>query len=337
MKTSCCLLVVGWVSWAQPVAAQPTERLSLTWTAPSGCPTGDDVQGRVDALLGGETSANTVADVRATGQVERVGSSYRLQLQMAAAGVPSARVLEAGTCEELAGAAAIAIALLARESSSDAPPLESSASPPPGSDGASDANPPRQPEPPAPAPVAATSSSSAASSSRRAHLVIDVPLGTISWGTLPSTALGVGVAAGVRWKSLRVVAGAELWREQSIEPAGFAVEFALRSARLDACLSTTIHSLELGACTGAAVEQLVAEGIASERYAARSASSLWVSGTGSILVTLPVPGFSVLRILGQGGVRVPTSRPRFVIDQLGPVHQPALAAAKLDFGCEWIF
>jgi hypothetical protein len=167
--------------------------------------------------------------------------------------------------------------------------------------------------------------------------VIDAPLGTISWGTLPATALGVGLAAGVRWKSLRVVAGAELWREQSIEPAGFVVEFALRSARLDACLTTTIHPLELGACTGVAVEHLVAQGIASDRYLAASASNLWVSGTGGILVALPVPGFSTLRILGQGGVRVPTTRPRYVISQLGPVHQPALAAPKLDFGCEWIF
>jgi hypothetical protein len=339
MKTTCCLIIVGWVGWVQPVAAQPTERLSLTWTAPSGCPTGDDVQGRVDALLGGETSANTVADVRATGQVERVEGGYRLQLQMAAAGTPSSRTLEARSCDELAGAAAIAIALLARESSSAAAASspEANVSPPSGSGGPGDANAPRQPEPSARAPVTSTSAPHSGTSSQRAQLVIDAPLGTISWGTLPETALGVGLAAGVRWKSLRVVAGAELWREQSIEPAGFAVEFALRSARLDACLTTTIHALELGACAGVAVEHLVAQGIASERYLAASATNLWVSGTGGILVALRVPGFSALRILGQGGVRVPTTRPRYVISQLGPVHQPALAAPKLDFGCEWIF
>jgi hypothetical protein len=294
----------------------------------------------VDALLGGDASASTVADVRASGQVERVGSGYRLQLQMAAAGAPSSRMLEAGSCEELAGAAAIAIALLARESSSGASPSpaeESSASPPPGPDSGGDANAPPPPQPSPPAPVAPSPSPNAGTSSDRAHLVIDAPLGAISWGTLPSTALGVGLGAGVRWKSLRVVAGVELWREQSLAPAGFSVEFALRSARLDACLTTTIHSLELGACAGAAVEHLSAQGIVSERYQAASASSLWVSGTGSILVTVPVPGLSALRILGQGGVRVPTSRPRYVIHQLGPVHQPAVAAPKLDFGCEWIF
>lgn len=331
-------MVVGWVSWAQLAAAQPTERLSLTWTAPAGCPTGDDVQGRVDALLGGQTSANTVADVRATGHVERMGTSYRLQLQMTAAGVPSSRVLEASSCEELAGAAAIALALLARESSDSAAASspEAGASTPAASADA-DVNAPRPSETPSPKPVASASSSPPDASSQRAHLVIDAPLGTISWGTLPSTALGVGVAAGVRWKSLRVVAGAELWRPQSIKPAGFAVELNLRSARLDACLSTTVHSLELGACAGVAVEHLTVQGISSDRYAAASATNLWFSGSGGILVTLPVPGISALRILGQGGARLPTLRPRYVIDQLGPVHQPALAAPKLDFGCEWIF
>src|SRR5687768_6701095 len=172
MKTSCCLMVVGWVSWAQLAAAQPTERLSLTWTAPAGCPTGDDVQGRVDALLGGETSANSVADVRATGQVERVGTSYRLQLQMAAAGVPSSRVLEASSCEELAGAAAIAIALLARESSGSAPASSSdaSASSPGSASPANDANAPRPPEA-QPAKPDASPSPNADTSTRRVQLV----------------------------------------------------------------------------------------------------------------------------------------------------------------------
>jgi hypothetical protein len=137
---------------------------------------------------------------------------------------------------------------------------------------------------------------------------------------------------------LRVVAGGELWRTQSIEPQrGFAVNFELRSARLDACLTTTTHGVEVGPCAGLAVEHLVGEGIASGTFQAASARHLAVSGTGGILVTVPVPGLSALRILGHAGVRVPTRRPRFVIEQLGPVHEPALAAPRLDFGCEWIF
>ena len=63
------LLVLG---WTLPVSAQPTERLALTWSAPAGCPSADNVQARVSGLLGGDASAARVADVRASGQVERV-------------------------------------------------------------------------------------------------------------------------------------------------------------------------------------------------------------------------------------------------------------------------
>ena len=88
--------------------------MTLTWSGPPGCPTTENVQARVDALLGGEASASSVADVHASGQVERVDSGFRLQLDMGVGSTPSSRVIEARTCDELAGAAAIAIALLAR-------------------------------------------------------------------------------------------------------------------------------------------------------------------------------------------------------------------------------
>src|SRR3954466_9251447 len=122
------LLVLGWTT---VVAAQPAARLALTWNGPPGCPSTENVQARVDALLGGEASASSVADVRASGQVERVDSGFRLLLSMGVGATPSSRVIEARTCDELAGAAAIAIALLARSTlggASDSSPSESSAS-----------------------------------------------------------------------------------------------------------------------------------------------------------------------------------------------------------------
>ena len=107
------LLVVGWTS---AVAAQPAASFALSWNGPSGCPTAENVRARVDALLGG-ASAISVADVRASGQVERVDNGFRLLLSMGVGSSPSSRVIEARTCDELAGAAAIAIALLARSTS----------------------------------------------------------------------------------------------------------------------------------------------------------------------------------------------------------------------------
>jgi hypothetical protein len=58
---------------------------------------------------------------------------------------------------------------------------------------------------------------------------------------------------------------------------------------------------------------------------------------GGLFASLPTPGFAHLRFFGEASVLVSPVRPRFVIDQLGPVHEPALAAPQLDLGCEWIF
>jgi hypothetical protein len=52
---------------------------------------------------------------------------------------------------------------------------------------------------------------------------------------------------------------------------------------------------------------------------------------------VPTPGFAHLRFFTEATVLVSPARPRFVINQLGPVHEPALAAPRLDLGCEWIF
>jgi hypothetical protein len=102
-------------------------------------------------------------------------------------------------------------------------------------------------------------------------------------------------------------------------------------------LTQELSGAELGPCVGVALERLSGQGVASETFSAKSSAALWVSGTGGIMAAVPVPGLPALRIMGQASVRVATRRPRFVIDQLGPVHQPALAAPKVDFGFGLIF
>src|SRR3954462_11910902 len=121
MKASWSLTGLLALGWTSAVGAQPTARLALTWNGPPGCPTTENVQARVNALLGGEASASSVADVRASGQVERVDSGFRLLLNMGVGSTPSSRIIEARSCDELAGAAAIAIALLARSTLGSSP------------------------------------------------------------------------------------------------------------------------------------------------------------------------------------------------------------------------
>jgi hypothetical protein len=93
----------------------------------------------------------------------------------------------------------------------------------------------------------------------------------------------------------------------------------------------------VGPCLGATAQRLIGEGVGSAVFSAKSRTVTWVSGMGGLFASLPTPGFAHLRFFGEATVLVSPARPRFVIDQLGPVHEPALAAPRLHLGCEWIF
>lgn len=332
------LLVIG---WPLTLAAQPTARFALSWNGPPGCPTAEDVQARVDALLGGGASAGRVADVRASGQVERVDNGFRLLLSMGVGSTPSSRVIQARTCEELAGAAAIAIALLARST------IEGASAAAAG-DGTAPVVPSAEPKNSPPVPASSTqetagSTKEAPAETRAAepaaglHLVVDAPLGVVGWGSLPSVGLGVGAGLGLRWKAVRVTVSGELWKAQREEASGFSTRFTLQSGRAEACLIQAVHGLELGPCIGAAAQALNGEGVPSSVFVAKSQKAMWISGSGGLFMSAPMPGFSLLRFFGEASVLVSPRRPSFVIDQLGPVHRPALAAPQLHLGCEWIF
>jgi hypothetical protein len=325
------LLLLGWTS---ALAAQPAARFALSWDGPPGCPSAENVRARVDALLDGGASAGSVADVRASGEVERVDNGYRLLLTMAVDDMPSSRIIEARTCDELAGAAAIAIALLARSTTEGA----SGPSTGDGSLAPAASEAPKAPAAAPPNPEATNQEQPPAGASpSRLRFIIDAPIGVAGWGSLPSTGLGLGVGVGVRWRALRFTVGGELWHPQTDEVSGFGSRFTLQSGRAQACLVQTVRGFELGPCLGVAVQRLVGEGIASPIFSGGSRTATWVSGSGGLLASVPTPGFAHLRFFSIASVLVSPSRPRFVIDQLGPVHQPALAAPRLDLGCEWIF
>lgn len=330
------LLVVAWTSSA---SAQPSERLALTWSAPAGCPNAESVQARVSGLLGGDASASRVADVRAAGQVERVEGGFRLLLSMGIAGAPSSRVIEARTCDELAGAAAIAIALLARSTLSGASASSGEGLSDPSSSALAPENAPVPPlEPAVSAPPARTQPTPVPTASGGGlHAVLDVPVGLASWGSMPAAAFGLGAGLGVRWKALRVVAQGEVWAPQNSKFSGFVSHFTMQSARVEACLVQSLGGVELAPCLGSAVQRLKGDGIGSNVFSPGSSTTLWFSGLAGVFVSLPTPGFATLRWFGEASVLVSPRRPRFVIDQLGPVHEPTLAAPRVSLGCEWIF
>jgi hypothetical protein len=102
-----------------PVRAN-VERLQLEWRAPLGCPSDSDVEDAIEARLGA-AAAQTGPTLRATAQVTGRPNAYRLELQTA----QGERSLTARSCSEIAGAAALILALLID------PEADASSAPPP--------------------------------------------------------------------------------------------------------------------------------------------------------------------------------------------------------------
>jgi hypothetical protein len=99
------LLVLGAAAPAR--AAAP---LTLTWLAPTGCPTAADVRAEVDRLVRfppGQAPPALIAE----GHVENRDGRWRLRLRTERDGLPGERELEADSCASLAHAATLVIAL----------------------------------------------------------------------------------------------------------------------------------------------------------------------------------------------------------------------------------
>jgi len=94
--------------FALAVAAGDGE-LVLSWEAPRECPTRDEVLARARERIGERASAG----VEASAVISARGEKWRLELEIAADGGTVHRAIDGGSCEALADAAALVLAMAA--------------------------------------------------------------------------------------------------------------------------------------------------------------------------------------------------------------------------------
>jgi hypothetical protein len=93
--------------------AEPAGALTLRWQAPAGCPQQAEVKERIRALTGSTRPAAT--SLLAEGTITQTdGTHFHLKLITRAGGLVGERKLDASSCENLTGAAAVSVALLMR-------------------------------------------------------------------------------------------------------------------------------------------------------------------------------------------------------------------------------
>jgi hypothetical protein len=105
------------LAWSGTVDAQPLAGVEVRWVAPVRCPGPDDVRARVRRLLGPRApKASRQEPLIAEATVVAIDGRYRLTLTVRQGDESSGvtRIFESTSCESLAGAAAVTLALLAR-------------------------------------------------------------------------------------------------------------------------------------------------------------------------------------------------------------------------------
>jgi len=345
-----CALPCAAVAWSGTAWADGGD-LALSWSAPAGCPSGEQVKARA---LEGTAKASKVDALAADAKVESSAADrWHVTLTTKRGGVTSdARRLEARSCAALADATAVILAMAMIPPGASNEPTAAAAATAPASAGASASDPAAAPEAapataaatapetaaePAAAPAPATDPDSVSSSLPSSPHALALGGGlTSDASTLPSAA--VGGAAFFAWTPgrARVEAAASFFASQSkttgISSAGAALSLFVIGARGCYAIVKT-SAIELSPCGGVDFSFVGASGFgAAANY---DASARWASATAGLLVRVPVTSYFAVRAQVDGNV--PFSRPTFVVDGEGDVHRPSALGARGGIGLELDF
>jgi hypothetical protein len=118
-------LVLGLLLAGQ-AKAEAQHQVDLRWEAPQGCPQDSEVRGRIQRILG---SGRHDSPLRAEGTVTRLDTRYHLELVVHVGEVTGTRSLTSKSCDDLAGAAAVEIALLVHSVETTAAPRRTDTEP----------------------------------------------------------------------------------------------------------------------------------------------------------------------------------------------------------------
>jgi hypothetical protein len=314
--------VTGWlmpliaVLAAEPAVAPPSlpNSMSISWTAPAGCPDEAALKEDVRRLAG--TAATPTEAILAGAVVERAADgAWQLALTTRAGSFEGERQLVAADCGELERAAALVIALMINPDAGTTA-LES-----------------RAPAPLRAPPTLKRVEVVDVPPRRRWALGIDITLGA---GTLPALGPGIGLRAraGQRWSGEVITT---LWAsrqaDSAAEPSAGGSFTAVDVGAAGCFNARSERRLAPSLCVGADLNRVAASGfgVTDPGHATGYWLAGFVEGAGRWFVT---PRGSVrlsLMALVAGG------RPQFSLAGVGPVFQPPILATRCSLGWELDF
>lgn len=330
---------------ASSLGAAPEEagELELRWVAPPTCPDEARVRARVEALLGRPLGPGpAVLKVRA--EIER-GRAFRLRLTTSTADGSRTRPFEGQSCDVLADAAILAIAIAIDPTVTSRalqPTPAPNPEPSPEEEPPPEAEPPPEPEVRAPldrdAPPSRTPSAtlrpppSPGAARPRPRGAVRLGAGA-AFGFLPRIGPSLTGAAALLLPRAR----AELhfdhfFAERELDDTGRGGEIRLWTIGLRGCwVGRAVEVLEFPLCGGAQIGSMHARGVGALQR--RDETSLPYAAGNAAAALMYVP----LRFLAVGigaEMIVPFTRPGFVLEDLGLVYRTGPVAGRAWAGLE---
>lgn len=293
---------------AAPIGGPPLE---LEWSAPSGCPSEEEVKlsiaRRVQRVPPGPDAL--AVRVRVDSPVDGIWKGVVETRSGAATGT---RTLEAESCRALAESTALIVALMLDPTHALGDPA------------------PRAPTAPDRAERSTVVARPTRAAPRRVHALLGAHVDG-SAGVLPSPAYGAGIMAGVALSASTVEVSVSFWPRRrralpGVAPAAGA-NVALLAASVSLCPGAPVGPVELGGCAVAALGRFDAEGFGLEGDVA--ARTRWLAVGAGAFGRLRVTHRLALSV--RLGVLRALDRPRFVARLAGTeqlVYQPSPASAQ---------
>ncbi|WP_437957710.1 hypothetical protein WME76_41445 [Sorangium sp. So ce119] len=315
----------------------------MRWTAPADCPAAAAVEAEITRLLGDQSSPSN-GTVRAAGTITPVGTGFVLYIELSREGWTSARTVRGATCRALADAGALIVAMAidpevatrsgteatGDRSSAGARPAPPAPEPPPAA--ARTAEPTPRSDPPEPVPPTTEQEPPTEGAAERGP-VFRVGLGVMGdLGTMQGVSSAIEAWAGVLVGPARLEAGASFWPGNTAESAarpqsGGTIDLVAGSLTACALLPPLARAarphFEVGVpCAGLELGRMHAEGYGvsdpDEGFA------LWAALRGGAAAAWVIAPWMRLRLRLEAVV--PLKRPRFVLEGVGDVHEPSVAA-----------
>lgn len=333
--------------------AQPAQAFELEWSAPQGCPGAAEVRERVRKLAG--TTPTAGASLHADATVSRqADGGLHLHLLVRADNLVGERNIEGRSCSDLAGATAVALALLLRSPSpltaadltgaaSDTgepqQPSRSTATPPvvaqSGSPVVAPSGSASAADPAAPGPASA--SSDAPRKPRGWRALLQAPTLLVGVGPLHRASYGLALGAGMSVRRWLWVAEGRAWLPQRTSRAvagqDYSADVQRYAAGLRGCHAFLWPRFQLAPCVALSVEHMSARGRGAHVAPSDAKTTWFAAGLG---VQARVPLVRWLALAAGGELQIQTSRPQIAIDDVGVIEQLLPVAGVFTLALEWI-